>query len=324
MSGNFQPAKALCDEFLEAHPTPNVLLDDPDSTNMDTSPTMILALASTRTGQAVTRLLLAETINDIFSVRDPFRMVIKLLEGFAPASSLAMVAAYLNAGIAEAVYADLLGRERRDAEVPLDAALRIWKQGLTLLQQRVRHRATKQPRESSATRYSSGVEQCLKARLQASMAWGLLELTRRSGAIGSSRDYLPDASEFAGKSLAVYDQNDKSNHPFVMGGRGRTLGLVAQCYHKSGAAVTAEGLYKSALDSFRVAPAKTGPLERLDERDVLLQYAALCQDWEKREGDARRLLTRADEIDSSLPGGWARRRKSGIQSSLWFWLPSQI
>jgi hypothetical protein len=243
-----------------------------------------------RTGQAVSRLLLVSTLDDVFSVRDPFRMVVKQLERTTDLSSTALAAAHLNMGVAEAVYAETVSKHN-NVDVPLDGAMRSWRQGLTTL------------KKSSRV---STVRANLQARLQTNMAWGMLQMTRE-------RDYIQRASEFASGALAVYDKlrDDYSNKE----GLGRTLSLLATCYQKSGAAVTAQGLFQSAMDQ----PASS-PLQKLERRDALIRYADLCREWEKRERDAEKLVQQADDLDASLPDGW--RGKSAIHGSLWFWTPA--
>ena len=127
----------------------------------------------------------------------------------------------------------------------------------------------------------------LEARLQANMAWGLLEMTDGE----PDDDLVQQASEFAHKSLGVYDEREKkissdSTALLHLGRWHRTLGIVAQCYQKSGEAVTSEGLYKPATDmeTSRVA----SPLRILEHRDSLTGYSDLCREWDKREGDAKR------------------------------------
>mmetsp|Transcript_30402 Transcript_30402/g.59131 ORF Transcript_30402/g.59131 Transcript_30402/m.59131 type:complete len:674 (-) Transcript_30402:33-2054(-) len=97
----------------------------------------------------------------------------------------------------------------------------------------------------------------------------------------------------------------------------RALGLVAHCYALAGSAVTAEGLFQSALDASSSCPygqivGKSGkrmdgviekgislssPSLGLIARDVRLWYATLCDNWEKRTGDASRLRMNAAKIE---------------------------
>ena len=118
----------------------------------------------------------------------------------------------------------------------------------------------------------------------------------------------------------------------------RALGLVAHCYATAGAAVTAEGLFQSALgasSSFplgqSLTPSKddasvggkgvslSSPNLGLSARDVRLWYAMLCDNWEKRKGDADRLRLDATQIEEKgvLMGVKQDTSVSGLESSIW-------
>jgi len=126
----------------------------------------------------------------------------------------------------------------------------------------------------------------------------------------------------------------------------RALGLVAHCYAQAGAAVTSEGLFQSALDASSSYPfgqslrsnnnvvvvddgkgiAQSSPNLGLIARDVRLWYAMLCNNWEKRKGDADRLLADAQTIDTEMIfQGYSseeeKKRVSGMISSLWLFSP---
>ena len=132
----------------------------------------------------------------------------------------------------------------------------------------------------------------------------------------------------------------------------RALGLVAHCYAQAGAAVTSEGLFQSALDASSSYPfgqslrssnsnvvvaaddsgkgiAVSSPNLALIARDVRLWYAMLCNNWEKRKGDANRLLADAQTIDedmifqgySSSQADEKKKPISGMASSLWLFNP---
>lgn len=135
----------------------------------------------------------------------------------------------------------------------------------------------------------------------------------------------------------------------------RALGLVAHCYAQAGAAVTSEGLFQAALDAsasypfglslrrFNVANsdgtekrkgiALSSPNLGLIARDVRLWYAMLCNNWEKRTGDAHRLLADAEKIDRDIvfrgccsKKDQEERKKhvTGMVSSLWLFMPSDF
>ncbi|KAK1741328.1 hypothetical protein QTG54_007806 [Skeletonema marinoi] len=126
----------------------------------------------------------------------------------------------------------------------------------------------------------------------------------------------------------------------------RALGLVAHCYAQAGAAVTSEGLFQSALDASSSYPlgqslrsnsnvvvvddgkgiAQSSPNLGLIARDVRLWYAMLCNNWEKRKGDADRLLADAQTIDEDMIfQGYSseeeKKRVSGMICSLWLFSP---
>lgn len=280
LAGDFADAKAICDG----------LLDDNANPVMDRSP---LHYASARMGQAITRLCLAEKLDDVFSVRDPFNMTVQFLKDY-PAATAGRTAAQLNLGVAEAVYAQIVGDAHDEAEVPLDGAMRAWKQGLSM-QQRAK---------APDSEHARVVAEMLQVRLQSNLAWGLLRMPRE-------RDNVKRASELVGKAL---EMNDKLPPGTAQEALTRTLTLVATCYHQAAQAVTAEGLLHSAMDGPVVSPP-----EKLDLREAYLANAKLYSEWDRRERDAERLKEKATDMDSQLPGKW--KGKSGIHSSLWFWTP---
>jgi hypothetical protein len=282
LNGDHASSMAICSSILEQ-----------ESVSLSTE-------AAARTGQALSRLLLVSSLDDAFSVRDPFRGVIKLLERNAVSSnSTIKAAAHLNMGIAEAVYAENVAKFN-DVEVPLDGAMRAWRAGLTELKQRDNRATTPSP-----------LRTFLQARLQASMAWGMLQMTRE-------RDFVPRACTLASESLATLDSlTGLENHRKE--GLCRTLGILATCYHQSGSAVTAQGLFQSAIDHDPLVHATLVSLER---RDALMGYSKLCHEWDKRESEAVQLKEQADLLNHALPVGW--RDKSTIHGSLWFWTPDSL
>lgn len=296
--------------------------------------------ASARTGQACARLCRAATLDDAFSVRDPFRMTVKYLENnHMPARMVA--AAYLNMGIAEAVYAGIVSRESKlpDRSVPLDGAMRSWKQGLIALK--------KVPKSEKKTITTLA----LKARLQSNMAWGLLNMSN-----SPSPGDVQEASEFCSRALKVYD-SDEWPTTVLKEGLSKTLTLTATCYHKTGKAVTAEGLLQSACTNAehfltlhqqdRLPPSSSttadfdlpevssslagsddvsmSPFLLLEWQAAFSEYADLCRDWERRDTDAMRLSQQADRIRMALPPHWPDDNgKASVLSSLWFWTPSTL
>ena len=279
LSGDCIPAKALCDDILKQPDLPFPLL------------------ISARTGQAVNRLLLVTCIDDVFSVRDPFRMAVKAIESARGAASPNMLAmAHLNMGVAEAAYVQVISNERGET-VPYDAAMRAWKQGLTILKR-------------AAGGGSDPWKRALQARLHTNMAWGLLQMK-------SEPNHVERASEFARDALKVYDEQPTNNDEEALykEGLGRTLTLAATCYHQASNAVTAEGLLQSAIDEI-YALSSSSPLDQVALREAYRAYAALCRDWDKRNRDAEKMNDQAEAVQDSLPIIW--QTKSDVYSSLWF------
>jgi tetratricopeptide (TPR) repeat protein len=304
--GRHEKAKAICDDLVDQ--------DRPIE-------------AAARTGQAVSRLLFVSSLDDVFSVRDPFRMTIKDLERTVHPASTVLGAAYLNMGIAEAVWAETVSKHN-NVDAPLDAAMRSWKQGLTTLKKG----RSGTSRAGYRVGESSPLRSMLRARLLANMAWGMLQMTHQV-------DYLSRAMEYATESLSVYDainpvvasasneSVDIGNQPIAVEkeGLGRTLSLLGSCYHLNGNAVTAQGLLQSSFDKvsikFSSSPVTTASaLQCVELRDAYQRYAQLCSDWEKRESEEEKMNQIASAIDKSvLPDGWSE--KSSIHGSLWFWTP---
>lgn len=138
--------------------------------------------------------------------------------------------------------------------------------------------------------------------------------------------------------------------PYHRSESARALGLVAQCYASAGAAVTAEGLFQSSLDASSSYPfgqdlksdhgvniivgkgvSLTSPNLGLIARDVRLWYAMLCDNWEKRKGDADRIRLDALKIeDEGVLKGYVRdengvkKTASSLESSLWLFSPNDF
>lgn len=123
----------------------------------------------------------------------------------------------------------------------------------------------------------------------------------------------------------------------------RALGLVAQCYAHAGAAVTAEGLFQSAIDASSSYPlgqsmkvdgivqkgvSMSSPNLGLVARDVRLWYAMLCDSWDKRKGDADRLRLDASKIEETgVLAGFVKEKDglvSSLVSSLWLFSPLDL
>ena len=132
------------------------------------------------------------------------------------------------------------------------------------------------------------------------------------------------------------------------------LGLVAQCYVLAGAAVTAEGIFRSAMDASSSHPlgqslktkdimsgrelaskgvSLSSPNHGLIARDVRVWYANLCDMETKRKPDGDKLRSDAWKIeDGGVLRGYVRDKEgqgakqsvSGLESSLWLFDPSDF
>jgi hypothetical protein len=282
-AGKFDQSQELCESIISTY-------NDLD----ETFPTTNLHLAAAMSGKALSQLASMKTLDDAYSVRDYFRITTKFLERHPPNSNtLPQAVAFNNCGTAEAIYALFL-EETNNVSVPMDAALRCWFQGL------------QQIGEEQNSEHLKWGSNTLQANIQGNLAWGVLNYeTDRS-------DRLKKASDYAKKALAAHTSGDEE-------GMRRVLSIVASCYHQAGSAVTAEGLFQSAIDRKNILP---GINVLLELQDAQLGYAGLCRQWEKREGDATRLEAEANELNDQLPNGW--KGKSGIHSTLWFWTPSDF
>ena len=309
--GHHAAAKEICDALVE-----------------ENRPVSVVA----RTGQAMTRLLLVTTLDDVFSVRDPFRMSIRRLEQMVHPSATVLAAAYLNMGIAEMVWAETVSKFN-DVDAPLDAAMRNWKQGITILTRGELagsniYNATKLRKGQTK---DSPLRSMLHARLLCNMAYGMLHMNHHA-------DYVSQALEYASESLAIYDAMNKHNNDtnkasdesgeasgrinYDKEGLGRALSVAGTCFHLNGTAVPAQGLFQSSLDkisvNFSTLSTRATPLQLVEQSDTYERYSDLCLDWEEREGDAKQLREKANDIHAKLlPDGW--KDKTSIHGSLWFW-----
>lgn len=283
--GEFEMAEELCNSLVSKY-------DD----FQETYPATNLHMASAMTGKALAQLSKMKTLEEAFSVRDYFRVTVKFLERNPSINNLPLVAAHANCGVAEAVY-NMFIQETNNVTVPMDAALKVWFQGVKKIEENV---AASHLQQASTT---------LQATIQADLAWGVLNYET------DRKDRLSKASEYAKKALEVLDSSGGGDKDGVR----RVLTVVASCYQQAGHAVTAEGLFQSAVDR---KDQPLSPLPLLELRESLSEYSKLCAQWDKRESDAARLQKDSESVDDLLPDSW--RGKSGIHGSLWFWMPADF
>jgi len=225
-------------------------------------------------------------------------VAVKFLERHPPSNNtLAQALCLSNAGVAEAIY-NIYLEESNDVSVPMTPALKFLFTGLQKAN----------VGESSAQQVKA-VSHAIEASIQANLAWGVLNYEE------DRSDRLQKASEYAKTALSFYDAES------ILGKEGLSwvLHVVAACYHEAGSAVTAEGLFQSAIQDGM----PNDPLSRLQLKDALLKYSKLCAQWDKREKDAKKLEQQAQDVEASLPPNW-QGKSSGIHGSLWFWTPGEL
>jgi len=287
--GNFNESQDLCETIISTY---DDLTESFSSTN--------LHLASAMTGKALSQLEAMKSMDDAYSVRDFFRVAVKFLERHPPSrNTLPHAASLSNAGVAEAIY-NIYLQESNDVSVPMTPALRFLFQGLqkTTVSQ------------SSSSKQILAASHAMEASIQANLAWGVLNYE------DDRSDRLTKASEYAKTALSFYDSEG------IIGKEGLSwvLSVVASCYCQAGSAVTAEGLFQSAINKNGLP---TDTLTMLQLRDSFKEYSKLCKQWENRENDAKNLNKDADDVEASLPHNW-QGKSSGIHGSLWFWTPGEF
>ena len=114
------------------------------------------------------------------------------------------------------------------------------------------------------------------------------------------------AQEYASKGLAIQERLYGHNDTKLA----RSLMLLGRCYHMSGQAVSAEGLYRSAIDKLLNSGSKSSILASngfavnasalYEYIRVLSLYRLLLIEWDKREKDARDIEKQLDDIAEQL------------------------
>lgn len=205
------------------------------------------------------------------------RVAAKSLEGHEPAAA---AAAYNNLGVAQIVAEQTF----LDSHVRVDGAMTCFHEALNL---------------------ASG-DDFLRGRIYNNMAMTLL-----LEELDDDDDMLQLASEYARDALSIYEKSKTLPESEKQAGLGRALSLVASCYVIADAAVTAEGLFQTAIDTKGV-----DPLTTIARREAYHNYSELCNKWDKRDADATRLGQQSAEINGSLSEGW--KDKPAIVSGLLF------
>lgn len=107
------------------------------------------------------------------------------------------------------------------------------------------------------------------------------------------------ASEYSREAIRIYETATTLTATEMKLGLGRALSLAACCYVRADSAVTAEGLFQTAIETTGV-----DPLTKLVQRETFRSYSQLCRKWDKRHVDAERLQERSNEINETLPDTW--------------------
>mmetsp|Transcript_28422 Transcript_28422/g.42159 ORF Transcript_28422/g.42159 Transcript_28422/m.42159 type:complete len:467 (-) Transcript_28422:75-1475(-) len=205
-------------------------------------------------------------------------------------------ASYCNQGGAE-LMTILMKSACVKRSVPIDSAMNAWRDALNVLDEI-------QQDESNLSEKESVFLKSTRARVYCNMAWAILfsssyiDLTLDKGDKGVpvKEASLKLASEYAGLALKINDDIENVDENL-----GRILCLVASCYARAGSAVTAEGLFQSAMDILKPSPNLS---KTIDARSALLYYSKLCRNWEKRGADASKYEKLALEMDDSLAEQW--------------------
>jgi len=223
---------------------------------------------------------------------------------------LAAAASTSNQGIAEMMFV-LVKSRQIGMLMPYDNALKSWRNALNILNS-LEDKMTEMNQKQISTMKS------IRAGVFNNMAWGMLYpssyMDGESKMNTLSEDSLKIASDYAGKALKIHDDaRNKIGEEdiWVNESMGRTLNLVASCYERAGSAVTAEGLFQSAMGE---ASGSNNPLGIIDERTALANYSRLCSNWENRSSDSKMNQDRALELDDSLAPLWIG--KSSLYSGL--------
>ena len=177
----------------------------------------------------------------------------------------------------------------------------------------------------------------LRANVRLNMAHVLLQKNRKDdNDTTDDQDSLQLASEYSKEALSLIESlssntNNNDDHDtttmtianssgVVDSGTNkmalhRALCVVAMCYHKAGSAVTSEGLFQTITED-NASPLQN-PLHMLTIREALAEYAGLCRNWEKRSGDADRLLERREELMRNVESElW--KEQPALLSGTWF------
>lgn len=279
-------------------------------------------------------------------VLDPLEQVVSMTAMRLSDSSnndmlqLATAQALGNYGIAQSIAHFASLHDNNDEDVPqqpsyMDKAMESWKRGVSIVDTIISSDTT----DNNSTDITISTAKYLKANLECCVAQSILFPTGDENEGGAAKDLpteqLTVASHSCRDALFMMDElkaasdgdgTHEQQHPLssVDAPMGQALSLVASCYTMAGSAVTAQGLFQSALDKLAIeSTTECHPYSLLWHRDALTRYADLCQNWENREGEAKTLLKSRDDLkdDASNMMGEGWKYQPGILGGLWFFSP---
>jgi hypothetical protein len=230
--------------------------------------------------------------------------------------ALAEAASSSNQGIAEMLYHTLRAKATGYENVaPAENALICWNAGFNRLE----------------GRDNIPIADILRSRLHSNIAMALLGGAIHDGNLKIGEEDLKNASEKAISSLRLLDgiveQSSSSGDDTREALRtlsGRSLRLVADCYARGGSAVTAEGLYQSAIDLLDEDKHVNhgGPQALIERREVYNSYATLYSNWEKRSRESNEMKKKANQLEEQIAGCW--RNKPSTYGGLWLFSISDL
>ncbi|KAG5191083.1 hypothetical protein JKP88DRAFT_347507 [Tribonema minus] len=107
------------------------------------------------------------------------------------------------------------------------------------------------------------------------------------------------------EALKLSEQSMGHNDPYL----GWVLAQLARCCHLAGSAVTAEGLFRSAMEKMdpedvrgkQALAMHPSPANIFLLQGTLSMYSQLLLQWEKREAVGRKMQQRAQDLEAGLP-----------------------
>jgi len=160
--------------------------------------------------------------------------------------------------------------------VSLNQAEVLWKEALTWVE--------KTTSDDNKDEMMTGVDAPFEAWTQTNLGELLLRKKKPE-----------EAMEHLGKALKI-QQSEKGGNPLALS---RILGRIAEGCHAVGQAVSAEGLFTTAVESFE----KENFLSVADQVEyarVLRAYGDLLKNWEKREAGAQQKYAQAVEVEQKI------------------------